>query len=337
MKKALSRDPVALYNLLVAKKKDLATAIKRAKRAGLDERVNTLTATMAGVDESLAKVVAKLNKLAEKELAAKQEPFQAQPAPSSRPKAAQLPMVAPEDEDESPEDPDEYLEQAEELQANNSGHGADFEDEAPAEEPPGEEVPEDAENVEAEPENPVSMPAKLRRGMGDLAADFLDEYAHALHKKVLDWFDTSARRALDMDGDGADPENSLRAILKREIGARGTSLVEPFFDEWRGALMKKLSKDIQLMFEPPPEEEPGLGLDPTLEPADEADLAQEAEGQEPEGEPVEQVDDAPEAAEEAEEPAQAEASAATIVMASGPVTAIVRDFKPSGFNTPKMD
>ncbi len=313
MTKALQKDPLTLYRVLLARQDDLQKALLRAEREHLDERAVVLSKALEGVEEALAVTIKRLEAEAAEELEAQsQERFDV-PVTPSRPADA---------EDLSLE------EDAEEVELSAS----EGDEEPPEEDLDGVEVPEDAEGVDVEPENPVAMAAKLRREMGDLAADFLDEYAHALYVKILEFFRTGAMKALDLDGDSA--ESSLRSILTEQVGTRGVSMVEPFFKEWRSSLMKKVAKDLQIEFEVPPEEPPTP--DPEDPNAPSGEPVEPAEGaSEPEGTPVEELGPSGDDSKEPEKAASASAEE-VIVPATGPISQVILDFKPSGRVTAKM-
>lgn len=119
------------------------------------------------------------------------------------------------------------------------------------------------EEEEEEPLSPreaarsaVKMNSRMRRQMGDPAADFLDDYAYLLHKKVTQFFKELDRKALMLGTEDDDGETSLRERLREEVGRRGIQALEPSFDEWRGMVIKNILKDVNNHFQPPPVEEP---------------------------------------------------------------------------------
>ncbi len=117
----------------------------------------------------------------------------------------------------------------------------------------------------ADPNNPVAMNQRLRREMGPHAADFLDEYAGAIHTKFMSVVD-SILFALDLgEEDPTDGVTTLREELLREVGRRGVTGIEQVFPEWRFAMVKRITDDIKGKFQveqaptqAPDEKIPGL-------------------------------------------------------------------------------
>lgn len=142
----------------------------------------------------------------------------------------------------------------------------EFDEDTLDEEDLDDEIESDLEEDEEEEEEPLSpteaardavkMNNRMRRQMGDPAADFLDDYAYLLHKKVTQFFKELDRKALMLGTEDDDGETSLRERLREEVGRRGIQALEPFFDEWRGMVIKNILKDVNNHFQPPPVEEP---------------------------------------------------------------------------------
>lgn len=283
MTKALGRDPVALYSLLQARRKDLLHARRDAIRSKDRVTLRSLNAAVEQIDEALTLVVGHLN-----EIAAAEEAESAAEELATEPAVDEA--AAPSDEVPSDEAVAELMGDEETVSP------ADAETDEVLEEEPAEEP--------AKAESSVAMKATLRRAMGDVAADLLDDYAQKIQQSVNTFFENLTSKALELGSeDPSDSSNSLREQLLTEIGRRGLERVEPNFLEWREGLIKQLMKDVARSFEAPepeqPEEEkPELEI-PTGEVPEEA--AAEAEAPEAEA-PAE------EAAEEAEEP-EAEAPA----------------------------
>lgn len=271
MTKALSRDPIALYGLLRARRRDLVVARRDAISHRDGDTLRAINAAMGQIDEALVKVVAHLNEIAAaEEQEAEAAPEEAAPAEAEAAEEpeAEGPVTEPETESPADAETDEVLE---------------------------EETP-----VEAEPETPsVAMKTTLRRAMGDLAADLLDDYALKIQKSVNTFFENLTQKALDLGTeDPSDDRLTLREQLLTEIGRRGLEQVEPHFLEWREGLIKQLMKDVARTFEAPEpvEAEPELDV-PTGEVPEE--LAEAEVPSEPE--PTEETE-AP--VEEAEAPAE---------------------------------
>jgi len=297
MTKALRRDPLALYTQLQARRVDLASALRVSRRRNDEPRVTTLVDAMARVDAALEKTVARLS-----EIAAAEEEVEVEEGIDSD----------DEGEAEAEEGTEEAeVEEEEPLETPDGSLGPIHSDEA---DDPGlqhqDKLPE--EEVVAEEENPVAMKAGLRRDVGDLTADFLDNYSLAIHTKVIDFFDSLNEKALDLgEEDASDGETSLRELLRVEVGKRGLSRFEPVFAEWRADLIKKLSKTINEMFALPEEPSPLAPPMPTLNKPD-------------------PVQPAPPKAPDPVQPAPAQPSVAAVQANGGRVSFVVRDFVPSG-------
>lgn len=328
MTKALSRDPVALYSVLHARRRDLMNAKREALRSGNRVSARSLHLAVEQIDEALQKVVAHLNEVAaaEEEMAAEGEEAPVDEAPAED-------MEAPADE--APADEEEPVEQEPE-----DGAEAVSPEDSETDEVLEEEEPEEAGK------SSVAMKASLRREIGDVAADLLDEYASKIQQSVVTFFENLTKKALDLgSADPADEQNSLREQLMQEIGRRGLEKVEPNFAEWRASLIKQLMKDINKMFEVPsePEEKPELEI-PEGEAAPEGE--EEAPAEEAEEAPAEEPVEEEAPAEEAEEaPAEEPAEAPPMKMPASVVSAgvvqpmsftIHRDLKPGAARSIKL-
>jgi len=325
MTKALRRDPVALYSVLKARRKDLLIARRGAVQSGDRNSAQTLSAAMEQIDEALAAVVAHLNEVAAAEEAdqaadimeaeqsaepsADKEPLDEEPSADMDPMVDEEPSA---DEEVSPEDSatDEVLEE--------DGAG---------------------EEADQEPtQSSVAMKATLRREMGDVAADLLDDYATKIQKSVTTFFDNLTKKALDLGAeDPADSSNSLREQLLTEIGRRGLEKVEPTFVEWRAGLIKQLMRDINKTFEVPQtesEEKPELELpEGSEEPAEGEEAPFEGEEATAEEEPAEEAEEEVVIEEEApaEEPATPMKMPAAPTKMPASVTASFGSAKPISF------
>jgi hypothetical protein len=278
MTKALKRDPVALYSVLHARRRDLIRAKREALKEGNRISARSLHLAVEQIDEALHKIVAHLNEVAaaEEEMAA--EDFGGAEAPE----AEGSPEEAAEEE--------EFVEQEPE-------DGADA---VSPEDSETDEVLEEDE-PESEDKSSVSMKSTLRRELGDVAADLLDDYATKIQSSVVTFFENLTKKALDLGtADPSDSDNSLREQLLEEIGRRGLERVEPHFAEWRSGLIKQLMKDINKMFEVPAEPEP----EPEIEIPEGAEEEATAESEEALAD--DSADDSPPAEEEVEEEAEEE-------------------------------
>lgn len=151
-----------------------------------------------------------------------------------------------EADDESAEGDAEASEEDEEVGDEEELQPFYEEDESSIEE-------DDSEDSDDELEaSPILMGAKLRRDMGDLAADFLDEYAHSVQRKTINFF-AALKAHLDLgiedDSDGAN--NSLIELMLGDIGRKGVAKMRPHFADWREMVMRQLAKDMQVMFRAP--------------------------------------------------------------------------------------
>ena len=309
MTKALRRDPVALYSVLKARRKDLLIARHGAVKSGDRNSAKALSAAMEQIDEALAAVVAHLN-----EVAAAEEADQAADAMEAEQGAEPSAEEEPSDMEPSAD---------EEVSPEDSATDEVLEEDGPAEEEPS----------QGSSQSSVAMKATLRREMGDVAADLLDDYATKIQTSVTTFFDNLTKKALDLGAeDPADSSNSLREQLLTEIGRRGLEKVEPTFVEWRAGLIKQLMRDINKTFEVPQEEKPELDLPEGAEEAP-AEEASDEEAPAEEGAPAAEEAPAEEAEEEEvviEEEAPAEAASAPMKMPAS-VLASFGNAKPISF------
>ena len=337
MANTLRRDPRQLRSMLLARRKDLTLLLKDTAKRKDAENEAKLTAALGEIDDALARLIL--------------------PKPKGGANAAAKLMAAPEslegedsDEEEADDTDGDDLnktndeeEDADEVSADaedgtdDSGGEADVEEDvdAPEVDDAADEGDEPAEEAApTEPENPVAMNTRLRKEVGDSAADFLDDYGQAIHKKVMSFFESLMTKALDLgEEDDSDGKSSLREILKEEVGKRGIRKIEPVFGEWRGVVVKQIAKDVAEMFKPPEPEPEALP---------------EAEEVSPEAAPAATENAAPEASEEVPAATVASAVAANNaplpLRATGRVSFAVKgaavkatDFKPSGFTAPRLD
>lgn len=279
MTKALRQDPVVLYNLLHEQRDRVMTSIRKARKEGDEKGLKGLRAARIDIERALEATVRRLDKIAEEE------------------KAVQAALVAAGDDDKNADkdgdhsDPpaddsggddsgsddsgdesgdDSGDDDADESSDDDDKDSGQQDDEGAAEDAADEMVKDAAEQKdqdtdENEPDgNPVAMPAKLRREVGEIAADFLDEYGLNLYKKVNQFFDHLDARALQLgDADAEGDKESLRSVLKDEIGSRGLERLEPVFPEWRAQVVKSIMKTVTEKFQPPeePEHNDGEGGD----------------------------------------------------------------------------
>ena len=149
-------------------------------------------------------------------------------APMFKP-AADEPEVDPDFDD----DHEEILEDGEDIPDD----AIDAED--------GEKLPKDSNGIEI---NPLNMPARLRRELGEVNAEILDEYANTVQKKTRAFF-FLLREHLDLgEVDAEDGNVDLIELLLSEVGKKGVSKIRLHFGEWREFVMKQLGKDMQAMF-----------------------------------------------------------------------------------------
>lgn len=297
MTKALSQDPVALYNMLTARKKDL---LAMRDRTPTNQVAAMVDEALVGLDDAIIKTVDRLNKLAAAEAAED---------PDELPKEFSIPDDAP------------ALDHA----------GTD--DAAPPEPSSPEPAEEDAE----EQTNAVAMSAKLRKAMGEMAADMLDDYALKIHKSVVTFFENLTKKALDLGTeDASDSQNSLREVLLSEVGKRGLASVETNFVEWRESLIKKMWKDVSSMFTVPETEEQKSSDFPVDVPAT-PDSAPEPEPKVEET-PVAPEQSEPEALEAPQDNTkQPVATASVLQVTAAPVRfTIHKDMKPAGMKSVKL-
>ncbi len=180
-------------------------------------------------------------------------------------------------------------------------------------------------------ESPVAMPSKLRKEIGDMGADFLDDYSYGLYEAAHTYFTDLESKALTLGEEGE--EGSLRSILREQIGKLGVARVETVFDEWRAATVKSMFKALTALFEQ---------ADTISAPG--AAAAADEGGAEDEGDEVEEDADvdSEEDVEESDEEAAVEASVAPPelpIVASTVglrVSAKVRDFRPAGSGSTKL-
>lgn len=176
-------------------------------------------------------------------------------------------LKADSDEEEEEESNDEGEEEEEEERGSGEhgdlvdGEEGDFEFDEEAHEEileEGDEIPNDAydmtdakgsDNSEVEAEvNPLAMPAKLRRELGDINAEILDEYALSVQKKTTSFL-RMLRAHLDLgEVDASDGNNELIEILLDEVGKKGVAKIRTHFAEWREFVMGRLAKEMQAMF-----------------------------------------------------------------------------------------
>lgn len=247
-------------------------------------------------------------------------------------------QIADEDYEEEDEEPDDIV--------ANLSEAAPVKAWVPPKEP---ETP-----GKADPNNPVAMNQRLRREMGAHAADFLDEYGQATYKHLMEQMD-KIKFALDLGKeDPDDGVTTLREQLLIEVGQRGVKSIEPVFEEWRFALVKKITDEIKDKFQVESERQPTeipddkisnlLGID---------HMETEIEGErnppepKPEPKPVKKKADGmkkkklkKKAAPKADgmkkkpakpaKPAPAAPVEAKLEVARGPVSMSPRDFTPSG-------
>jgi hypothetical protein len=326
MTKALSRDPVALYSVLHARRKDLIKARQQALKDGNRVSARSLHLAVGQLDDALKKVVAHLNEIAaaEEEAPAEESMAEESMAEESMSEEVEAPLEeASADEDFAEQEPEDG---AEAVSPEDAETDEVLEEEEPAD----------------EGKSSVAMKASLRRELGDVAADLLDGYATKIQESVVTFFENLTKKALDLGtADPSDSENSLREQLLAEIGRRGLEKVEPNFAEWRAGLIKQLMKDINKMFEVPSEPEPEAELEiPEGEPAEgeEASFEEAPEEEAPAEEAeVEEVEETEEPAEEAPaEPMKMPASVSAFTVAQPMSFTIHRDMKPGAVRSIKL-
>lgn len=232
MTKALEKDPQALLTVLRANRMDLLSRIDEAR--GNTTVVATLKPALLDIEEAI--------------------------------KATTLLLAEEGDEDEASSDSqeprDEPLEEddEEELVDESTGEPVDELGESPKEEidsPDKAELLDEPEELREEltdapppeVENPVEMSSRLRKDMGDLAADMLDDYGKEIFFKVKKVFDAVLDGALNLGTE--EQPTSLREELLIEVGRKGYAQLEPHFEEWRLALLKDIMKDVTASLQPP--------------------------------------------------------------------------------------
>jgi hypothetical protein len=332
MTQVLRRDPLMLYNILSARKADLERGLALAKtHLGVGDRVEEITEALAAVDAALAKNIAKLNEIAAAEEAEEVDDVDEDPS-SEEGEAFEEPEVPPEEgafegfDEPAEEDGGAVIDEGATAEMDLDVAAAEFAVDEP-------QVVEE----ELEPANPVAMNQRLRKEMGELAADVLDDYALKIHAKIKGIFETMLQKSLNL-GD-TNQVTSLREQLMTEIGTRGLERMEPYFSEWRAGVIKSLTQDVKDLFEPPePDpEEPvadGLELDLPLSPEEEVpSLVEEPEA--PIEAPLEE-EEAPVDLPPEEEPAVEPVAAAASPVA-GRVSFMVRDFRPQGRRQVNLD
>jgi hypothetical protein len=320
--------PRELQTILRAKRADLLRAIRKAKGAGNTENLNQLRASFTAIKDALEKNQVRI--------AAADA---ADAAPNDELARALDEAVADEPAEESSEAPEE-LEVSEDEDFGPEPDGSTPEEDLSFDAEDEEEMPEPEE-----PENPVAMPGPLRKEIGDLTADYLDDYALSIFTKVKAYFDVLDKRGLTLGtDDGEDGNASLREILRHEVGNRGLMRLEPHFPEWREGVVRKITRALNEQFaapdvpedfvEPPPPETTIPGPEVPAPPGyeDEGENPEEPEMEEP---PAEEP--APPAPSPEEKP-EASTEASALPMASmGRVSFTSRaGFKPSGRGAPKM-
>ncbi len=291
--------------MLLARRKDLVSLLADTKKRKDGEGTTKLSAALEEIDEALHRLVL--------------------------PKRGLVVAASLEGEEEEEEEAEDDVDDVDDLDDEE----VEGDDENTGEGDPAVEV-EEAEPTEpepTEPENPVAMNSRLRKEMGDSSADFLDDYGHAIHKKVIHFFESLMTKALDLGTeDDTDGENSLMEVLRDEVGKRGIRRIEPVFEEWRGAVIKQIAKDIAEMFKPP-EPEPEISEAPegteSATPAEESQMAPSTTAGLP---AVASADNTP-----LQVRAVGRVSFAVKASASPVVSAKATDFKPSGFTTPRLD
>lgn len=244
MTKVLKQKPQTLRALLGAHQRDLEAQI----RLHADDRAPQT----AQLRSALAKVNAALDRLAV--YAAEDAAFEDGAIDEDAPDEDTV-----EDLEEAVDD--EFEEETVSDEDFDEDDGLEFEEDEP--EPGSPEAARDA----------VKMNNRMRRQIGDPAADFLDDYAFLLHKKVTQFFKELDRKALMLgDEDSEDGETSLRERLREEVGRRGIQALEPVFDEWRGMVIKNILKGVTSYFQPPKAEpsEEAPEAEPEAEEASEA-------------------------------------------------------------------
>lgn len=146
---------------------------------------------------------------------------------------------APEEEDEVDAASEDEGDEGAEEDGEEPDSGDDEED--------GDDEPVD-EPEEDEPRNPLAMAPKLRREMGDLLADAMDEQGARVFADV-----TALLKKLDEDYLTLTGE--FREALLAEVGARGIARLEPTFPEWRRGVMISIHKAIKAAVDQTPTEQ----------------------------------------------------------------------------------
>lgn len=182
-------------------------------------------------------------------------------------KAALLKADSGDDEEEEEEEVEDD-EASEEEEQGSGEHGdlvdgeeGDFDYNEEAHEEileEGDEIPNEAydlsdakgsdDNDFEEEENPLAMPAKLRRELGDINAEILDSYALSVQKKTTSFL-RMLRAHLDLgEVNAKDGNNDLIEILLDEVGKKGVAKIRVHFADWREFVMGRLAKEMQAMF-----------------------------------------------------------------------------------------
>jgi hypothetical protein len=269
MTKVLKQKPQTLRSLLAAHQRDLAAQIRL--HAGDAPQAAQLRAALTKVNAALERL--------DQRLAAAYEEDEATEEDETVDDALEGdPLEDDEDtgdEDTGDEDTgdEDAVEELEEAINDEFLEGDIDEDDLESEEEIVEDEPATPAQVAREA---VQMNNRMRRQMGDPAADFLDDYAFLLHKKVTQFFKELDRKALMLGDEDDDGETSLRERLREEVGRRGIQALEPFFDEWRGMVIKNILKDVTNYFQPPPTEAEAEEDDEVWDEGD----SEEAEGEE---------------------------------------------------------
>jgi DNA repair exonuclease SbcCD ATPase subunit len=232
MTKVLKQKPQTLRSLLAAHQRDLAAQIRL--HAGDAPQAAQLRAALTKVNAALERLDQRLAAAYEEDEATEEDE-----------------TVDDALEGDPLEDDEDAVEELEEAINDEFLEGDIDEDDLESEEEIVEDEPATPAQVAREA---VQMNNRMRRQMGDPAADFLDDYAFLLHKKVTQFFKELDRKALMLGDEDDDGETSLRERLREEVGRRGIQALEPFFDEWRGMVIKNILKDVTNYFQPPPTE-----------------------------------------------------------------------------------
>ena len=351
MTNALRNDPKALRRVLTARRADIIALMEKAEEQGNEEHLGDLSAALAEIDAATERLYT-MGDIAG-------------PAPVQAGVAMSADLY---DDPDAPDDEDEDDEPEEDDEGEAPNPDGVVEDKKPKAGPGiglGFRQREEEEELDDEEEdNPVKMTNKLRKEMGDSAADFLDDYALAIYEKVDEFFDNLVEKALDLGNeDETDGEASLLEMLRDEVGKRGVKRILPTFEEWRAGLIKQVMKDVNERFQPPEPEpeamededmEGVLGLDQI--PAENAEAMDEALEADDDSEPEDDDEEDEEGSEDAVE-ASVPRLSDVVRRASGPVSftvpgkkrkkpvsastapqnTVASDFKPSGRSNTRLE